>query len=295
MPAASASPRNGPRPAPCSEPACTAAGSATSQATPLTPSMSGATRLTATGCARPVRRSASTQRRPISRAAPVDQLVTAMASPLSSFDRGLAGDLEELPGQASTAASCRVSSPSRGHQRVRTRPHRWPRRSWPPVPGPRRLFLSSGQDAEEAPGEEQERFVLARRRTTTGSCRRVTTIRRRRTARSMTSVRRVSSACRPAAPASAASRAGRHSARLDFGSGHHDLLFGGELVVDGRFCDANGVGDHLQRGSADAIRGKKLQSDLHDAGLGGALRGYWPKECSTEARCEASPVLMVRE
>ena len=49
-----------------------------------------------------------------------------------------------------------------------------------------------------------------------------------------------------------------------------DLLLGFELVVDGRLGDSDGVGDHLQRGSADSVLGDQPQCGVQDACLRGA-------------------------
>ena len=62
------------------------------------------------------------------------------------------------------------------------------------------------------------------------------------------------------------------SAEFAFRERDDDLLFGFELVVDRGLRHPNGIGDHLQRGSADTVLGDQLQGGVQDAWLRGAAR-----------------------
>ena len=59
-------------------------------------------------------------------------------------------------------------------------------------------------------------------------------------------------------------------AEFALGECDDDLFFGPELVVDSRFRDPDGIGDHLQRGPADAVLGDQPQRGIQDARLRGA-------------------------
>jgi hypothetical protein len=55
---------------------------------------------------------------------------------------------------------------------------------------------------------------------------------------------------------------------LGLRGGDDDLVLGLELVVDGRLRHPDGIGDHLQRGTADAVLGEQARGGADDAGSG---------------------------
>jgi hypothetical protein len=65
----------------------------------------------------------------------------------------------------------------------------------------------------------------------------------------------------------------RRSQPTEFALGdrEHDLLFGPELVVDSSFRDPDGVSDHLQRRTADAVLGEQVQRGIQYARPSGAV------------------------
>ena len=72
--------------------------------------------------------------------------------------------------------------------------------------------------------------------------------------------------------------------QLQFGDGDDDLVLGLELVVDRGFRDADGVGDHLQRGSADPVIGDQIQRGVENTGLRrGAGGGAQPRSANTSS------------
>ncbi len=60
---------------------------------------------------------------------------------------------------------------------------------------------------------------------------------------------------------------------LHFEDGEHDRVLRSELVVDRGLRDADGVGDHLERGPADAVVGKELEGRVDGVPLGRAVAG----------------------
>jgi hypothetical protein len=64
---------------------------------------------------------------------------------------------------------------------------------------------------------------------------------------------------------------GPHPLELGAGRGDHDLVLRLELVVHRRLRHADVVGDHLQRGPADAMLGEQLERGVDDPGLRGAV------------------------
>ena len=63
----------------------------------------------------------------------------------------------------------------------------------------------------------------------------------------------------------------RQPAELAFCHRQHHIVFGPELVINSRFRDSDGVGDHLQRGSTDAVHGEQLQRGIEHPGARGAV------------------------
>jgi hypothetical protein len=60
-------------------------------------------------------------------------------------------------------------------------------------------------------------------------------------------------------------------AQFTLSDGEHDLLLGSELVVHSRFCDSHRIGDHLQRGTADAVLSEQIQRGIEDTCPGRAV------------------------
>ncbi len=60
-------------------------------------------------------------------------------------------------------------------------------------------------------------------------------------------------------------------AEFALGDREHDLLLGSELVVDSSFRDPDGVGDHLQRRTADTVLGEQVQRGIKHTRAGGAV------------------------
>ena len=63
----------------------------------------------------------------------------------------------------------------------------------------------------------------------------------------------------------------QQSREFALGDREDDLLLRAELVVDSRFGDPDGVSDHLQRGSADAVLGEQVQRGIEHASPGGTV------------------------
>jgi hypothetical protein len=61
-------------------------------------------------------------------------------------------------------------------------------------------------------------------------------------------------------------------AQFALGDREHDVLLGPKLVVDSSFGDPDGIGDHLQRGAADAVLGEKVQRGIEYSRPGRAVR-----------------------
>ena len=60
-------------------------------------------------------------------------------------------------------------------------------------------------------------------------------------------------------------------AQFALGDGEHDLLLGSELVVHSGFRDSYRIGDHLQRGTADAVLREQIQRGIEDTCPGRAV------------------------
>jgi hypothetical protein len=58
---------------------------------------------------------------------------------------------------------------------------------------------------------------------------------------------------------------------FSFGDREHDMILGPELVVDSSFRDPDSIGDHLQRGTADAVASKQIQCGIEHARPGSAV------------------------
>ncbi len=54
----------------------------------------------------------------------------------------------------------------------------------------------------------------------------------------------------------------RQSGEFVLRNRQYDIVFGPELVVNSGFRDPDGVGDHLQRGSADAVPSEQIQRGI---------------------------------
>ena len=73
---------------------------------------------------------------------------------------------------------------------------------------------------------------------------------------------------------------------VDLEHGDDDLFLGLELVVDGGLRDADGVGDHLQRGAAHTVLAEQVERGGDDAGLRGAARGTDPEPVTAAGSTE---------
>jgi len=67
---------------------------------------------------------------------------------------------------------------------------------------------------------------------------------------------------------------GTQPTEFALGDREHDLLLGPELMVDSSFGDPYGVGDHLQRRTADTVPGEEIQRRIEYARAGSAVLDY---------------------
>jgi hypothetical protein len=90
---------------------------------------------------------------------------------------------------------------------------------------------------------------------------------------SITPISSASRACGPSLRGFCLVERRNQPAELAVGHRDNDVILRSELVVDSRFRDANGVGDHLQRCPAYAMLGEQVQRGIQHARPGRAVLG----------------------